>query len=60
VEKVDYGFMAVCVPAGDSEIVFKYYPEGQTAGIILTIIGIRLLSVYMLFLKFIAKKIPQE
>ena len=56
VEKVDYGFMAVCVPAGDSEIVFKYRAEGQTAGIIFTIIGILLFVAYMLYFRFFYKK----
>jgi flagellar basal body-associated protein FliL len=50
--------MAVAVPAGDNEIVFKYHAYGQTAGIIFTIIGILLLVGYMIYFRFFAKKQP--
>ena len=55
VEKVDYGLMAVLVPEGDSEIVFSYHAEGQTKGIILTIVGFGAFAVYMLYFKYFNK-----
>lgn len=56
IEKVNYGMMAVAVPAGDSEIVFSYSAEGQTKGIALTIFGFAALAAYMLYFKFIDKE----
>ena len=56
VEKVDYGLMAVLVPEGDSEIVFSYHAEGQTKGIILTIVGFGAFAVYMLYFKYFNSK----
>ena len=47
IEKVDYGFMAVCVPAGDHEIRFNFKPTGLTSGRLLTVAGIVLFGGYI-------------
>lgn len=47
VEKVDYGFMAVRVPAGDSTIVFHYKTPGLTAGKLLTAGGFLLFAAWV-------------
>ena len=56
VEKVNYGMMAVLVPAGDSEIVFSYSADGQTKGIALTIFGFAALAIYIVYFKFFCKE----
>ncbi|MBQ8966449.1 YfhO family protein [Ruminococcus sp.] len=56
VEKVNYGMMALPVPAGDSEIVFTYSAEGQTKGIALTIFGVVAFAAYMVYAKFFDKE----
>ncbi|SEK41736.1 YfhO family protein [Ruminococcus albus] len=55
VEKVNYGMMAVLVPAGDSEIVFSYSADGQKKGIALTIFGFVALAGYLVYRKFFDK-----
>ncbi|MBE6867674.1 MAG: hypothetical protein E7494_02825 [Ruminococcus albus] len=55
VEKVNYGMMAVLVPAGDSEIVFSYSADGQTKGIALTIFGFVALAGYLVYRRFFDK-----
>lgn len=55
VEKVNYGMMAVLVPAGDSEIVFSYSADGQTKGIALTIFGFVALAGYLIYRRFFDK-----
>lgn len=52
VEKVDYGLMAVRVPAGDSVIKFTYHAYGQDKGIMMTVAGVVLLVGYLLYMKF--------
>ncbi len=56
VEKVNYGMMAVPVPAGDSEIKFTYSADGQTKGIALTVAGFVGFAVYMIYFKFFDKE----
>ncbi|WP_026523619.1 YfhO family protein [Butyrivibrio sp. MB2005] len=48
----DYGMMAVKVSAGVHEIRADYTPKGYGQGIILTIIGIAVLSAYLVFVRF--------
>ncbi|MBE6873702.1 MAG: hypothetical protein E7493_07330 [Ruminococcus albus] len=60
VEKVNYGMMAVPVPAGDCEIKFTYSAEGQTKGIALTVIGFVGLAVYLAYYKFFDKETKEE
>ena len=60
VEKVNYGMMAVPVPAGDCEIKFTYSAEGQTKGIALTVIGFAGLAVYLVYYKFFDKETKEE
>lgn len=38
IERVDYGLMAVSVPAGTHEIVFTYFPKGLRAGIMISVL----------------------
>ncbi|SDA14007.1 Uncharacterized membrane protein YfhO [Ruminococcus sp. YE71] len=47
IEKVNYGFMAVVVPAGDNEIVFSYETAGLKTGVLMTISGTALLLIYV-------------
>ena len=47
IEKVDYGFMAVRVPAGDSEIKFSYSTPGLKAGILITAVGVLCFAGYV-------------
>ena len=60
VEKVNYGMMAVPVPAGDCEIKFTYSAEGQTKGIVLTVIGFAGVAVYLVYYKFFDKETKEE
>lgn len=48
VEKVSYGFMAVRADTGTNEIVFRYRTPGLTSGTIVTIVGILLLTGYLI------------
>ncbi len=47
IEKVSYGFMAVRVPAGDSEIVFSYETAGLAQGKVITAVGAGVFVVYV-------------
>lgn len=56
IEKVDYGFMAVCVPRGDHEIRFDYEaPMGKT-GRVLSGLGVVLLILILLVPKIVGRK----
>ncbi len=58
IEKANAGFMAVRVPAGQSEIRFTYKTPGLTAGVCITIgSGILLLGYWLLFRR-LRKKNP--
>ncbi len=48
VEKVNAGFMAVKVPAGESEIRFNYTTPGLSRGIMITVISAAVLLIYIL------------
>lgn len=60
VEKVDVGFMAVPVEAGDSKIVFTYETPGLRAGLYLTLGGVVLLIGYLLVCRKVTKLIPRD
>ena len=47
VEKVNVGFMAVRVPAGDNEIRFEYFTPGLKVGIIGSVAGTAILILYV-------------
>lgn len=47
VEKVNIGFMAVAVPAGESEIVFRFKAAGLTEGQIASVCGVVILAGYI-------------
>ena len=56
IEKVDVGFMAVRVPAGDHEIRFNYFPQGLKTGAIISLFALILLGTYL----FIFRKKKHE
>ncbi len=58
--KANLGFMAVRVPKGDNEIVFKYMPSGLIIGIYLTIACIIILALYLGIIFYLRKKYPQK
>lgn len=62
--KVNVGFMAVKVPAGESTIRFNYYTPGLNTGLVLTAVGIGIYLVYVvgfhLVRKHKDKKIGEE
>jgi len=47
IERVDYGLMAVRVPAGAATVRFSYFPAGLAEGAAASAIGAILLSVYL-------------
>ncbi len=47
IEKVNKGFMAVLVPAGESEIRFNYTTPGLKTGLLVTFIAVVLLLIYI-------------
>jgi hypothetical protein len=49
IEKVNVGFMAVKVPAGESEIVFTYKTPGLILGIEISVISLLLFLLYVIF-----------
>ena len=51
IEKVDYGFMAVRVPKGESKIVFTYATPGFKAG---TVISLCAAAAYVVYLAVVA------
>lgn len=60
IEKVDVGFMAVPVDAGDSEIIFTYETPGLRIGGYLTIGGIVLLIGYLIICRIIGVRTSKE
>lgn len=60
VQKVDEGFMAVPVAAGDNEIVFRYETPGLRAGVMLTGTGLVVLIVYMLLCRRFCEMPPKD
>ncbi len=56
IEKVNAGFMAVKVNAGDSEIRFSYMTPGLSSGIIITTISAFILVVYVISFSIYSKK----
>ncbi|MBO5655122.1 MAG: YfhO family protein [Clostridia bacterium] len=50
VEKVNVGFMAVPVKAGESEIVFSYKTPGLTFGIIVSLFAVAMLVCYIVII----------
>lgn len=56
IEKVSVGFMAVKVPAGESQIRFTYTTPGLNLGILVTIISFLLLGVYL----FLTRRLDQK
>lgn len=56
VEKVDFGFMAVRVPKGESEIVFTYQTPGFNTGVFISICAAAAFAVYMTLTLLIRKK----
>lgn len=60
IEKVDYGFMAVLCPKGESEIQFTYETKGLFYGKIITVVGFGALIVYLGAVKFGKRKSKDE
>lgn len=58
--KADVGFMAVRVPAGESEIVFTYQTPGLLAGVLITIVGLFLFAGYLWLVSFLRKRGKME
>ncbi len=56
IEKVNKGFMAVLVPAGDSEIRFNYTTPGLKTGLLVTGLSAILLIIYMVISVVIKSK----
>ena len=59
IEKVNSGFMAVLVPAGESTIRFTYTTPGLYTGIMITIITAIVMIIYAIIFTFLNKK-PQD
>ena len=51
IEQVDDGMMAVCVPAGESDIEFTYHTPGLKASAIVSVAGIAAYGIYLLILR---------
>lgn len=58
IEKADIGFMAVRVPAGDSEIRFTYRTPGLTAGLAVSGVSLLVLAGYLLLSRQLRRKAP--
>lgn len=58
VEKVNVGFMAVAVPAGQSEIVFTYKTPGLSLGITVSAVALVVLAIYITAVFIWRKKHP--
>lgn len=58
IEKADVGFMAVPVPAGDSEITFTYHTSGLKAGALLSLGGLVLFAGYLTIAGIYNKRHP--
>lgn len=59
IEKVNVGFMAVAVEAGQSEIVFSYQTPGLYTGLLITCIALILLGFYLLLALLYKKYRPE-
>ena len=60
IEKVNFGFMAVKVNAGENEVKFKYETAGLRTGIMMTVGGFILLLAYLAVLKFVFHSKPEK
>jgi uncharacterized membrane protein YfhO len=62
IEKVNFGFMAVLAPDGDSTIEFRYFPPGLKHGVLITALSLAMLFAYYLISKRLAPtaKQPKE
>lgn len=60
IEKVNVGFMAVAVDAGDSEIRFDYKTQGLSSGLIISAGAVILLAAYLLISHGFKKKHPSQ
>ena len=60
IERVNVGFMAVEAPAGDNEIRFEYETPGLKTGLLISLGGLLLLVGYLLWMRRLAKKNPDE
>lgn len=60
IEKVNAGFMAVKVGAGNSRIRFEYKTPGLVSGLEITGAAAILLLIYLLFFKLYSKKHPSD
>ena len=60
VEKVDTGFMAVPVEAGESDIVFTYETPGLRAGLWISLGGVICLVIYLLLCRKFVRRTPAE
>ncbi len=58
IEKVNIGFMAVLVPAGDNTIRFEYETPGLKMGVIISAAALFVLMVYLFVFKMINKRNP--
>lgn len=60
IEKVNVGFMAVKVPAGDSEIRFNYETPGLKLGLLITVISSAIFVIYLVIFTLIPKKMKED
>ena len=60
VEKVDTGFMAVPVEAGENDIVFTYETPGLRAGLWISLGGVICLVIYLLLCRKFVRRTPAE
>ncbi len=60
VERVNKGFMAVLVPAGDSTIRFNYETPGLKMGAVVSLFSLCVFAVYILLSVIYRRKFPSE
>lgn len=60
IEKVNAGFMAVLVPAGESTIEFTYTTPGLFTGIAVTVLSVLVLLIYLMIFIFFIKKAKEK
>lgn len=58
IEKVNVGFMAVLCKEGENKIEFKYTTPGLYIGILISIIGAVMFSIYIICIKLYRRKHP--
>ena len=58
IEKVNIGFMAVLVPAGDNTIRFEYNTPGLKNGAVVSLGAVFVLFVYLIIFKIVNKRRP--